>query len=863
MFRTALRNVLAHKGRLLMTALAIMLGTAFVAGTMVFSDTLGQAMKNSYSKSYSDVSVQVTDYSAGSKAGSRDKSGRGSAKLTDATVKQIAGLPGTERAQGVVSGFTAVADKKGKLIGEAWSATGSNFVPDASGQDSRYPMTEGRGPQKAGEIALDKEAAAKGGYHVGDTVRTAATGPASNAVLTGIFTTGDPQVRSGGTLTLLDTASAQQQLLTPGQYSSITVKAKPGTSETALLDEVVKQLPGDGNGNGNGSRFQTETGTTLTEQQTTMVAQQTDSMKTMLLVFAAISLFVGIFIIANTFTMLIAQRTKELALLRAVGASRRQVTNSVLVEALLIGALASAAGLLAGIGIGAGMQALVGSLSSGMPTGPLVVSPTAMIVAPVVGILVTVLSAVFPALRASRIAPVAAMSNGDQPASQKSLLIRNIIGSLVAGGGLALVAMGASTGDSSGRLPVGLGAALALVGIFVLLPLLSRPVIALVGPLLSKLAGTPGKLARQNAVRNPRRTAATAAALTIGLTLVSALTVLGASVSGAVDKAVTSSMKADFAVQMANGMTMTPELAAQIGKAPGVAAASPLTEVYWDVNGDTSPVDGVDPATVDQLIKPKMISGSADALTKGQILITSDYAKKSGLAVGSVAKVSEYSPQGKQEPAGLTVGGVYESNAMLSSVLASNTEVTKREPDADIRQVLVKGTDGPTAALQQAVKDATGSNPAVEVQTKQDIQDQFNKIITFALNMMYGLLAMSVVVAVLGVVNTLAMSVFERKREIGMLRAIGLDRSGIKRMVRLESVVISLFGATVGVLLGCFMAWAVNGTLESSMPGLATVVPYGKMLVFLLLAGLVGLVAAIWPARRASKLDILDSIKTS
>ncbi len=386
--------------------------------------------------------------------------------------------------------------------------------------------------------------------------------------------------------------------------------------------------------------------------------------------------------------------------------------------------------------------------------------------------------------------------------------------------------------------------------------------IALVGPLLSKLAGTPGKLARQNAVRNPRRTAATAAALTIGLTLVSALTVLGASVSGAVDKAVTSSMKADYAVQMANGMTMTPELATQIGKAPGVAAASPLTEVYWEVNGDGNSVNGVDPSTVDQLIKPKMTSGSADALTKGQILITSDYAKKSGLAVGSAVKVSPYSTEGKQEPATMTVGGVYEGNAMLSSVLAANTEITKHEPDADIRQVLVKGTDGATSALQQSIKDATGSNPAIEVQTKQDIQDQFNKIITFALNMMYGLLAMSVVVAVLGVINTLAMSVFERKREIGMLRAIGLDRGGIKRMVRLESVVISLFGATVGVLLGCFMAWAVNGTLASSMPGLDTVVPYGKMLVFLLLAGLVGLVAALWPARRASKLDILASIKT-
>ncbi|GAA2146697.1 ABC transporter permease [Kitasatospora kazusensis] len=864
MFRTALRNVLAHKGRLLMTALAIMLGTAFVAGTMVFSDTLGQAMKNSYSKSYSDIAVQVTDYSAGSGARTSQKGERASSRLDDATVRQIAALPGADRTQGVVSGFTAVADHKGKLIGEAWTARGANYAPDASGKDSRYPMADGRGPQKSGEIALDRSTADKGGYKVGDTVRIAANGPALNTTLTGIFTTDDPQVGSGGTLTLLDTASAQKMMLTPGQFSSITVSAKPGTSEDALLGEITAKLPG-------GNHFTTETGQQLTDEQSKMISDSTSAMKTMLLVFAAISLFVGIFIIANTFTMLIAQRTKELALLRAVGASRRQVTESVLVEALLIGAIASIAGVVAGIGIGAGMQALVGSLNSGMPTGPLVISPAALLVAPAVGIVVTVLSAVLPAVRASRIAPVAAMSGGDQPATQKSLLIRNIIGSVVAGGGLALVAMGAATGSSAGRLPVGFGAALALIGIFVLLPLLSRPVIALVGPLLSGLAGTPGKLARLNAVRNPRRTAATAAALTIGLTLVSALTVLGASVGGAVDKAVTSSMKADFDVSTASRTDLSPEVVAQIAKAPGISASSPLTNTYWNFDGTGRSVSGIDAGSVDQLLQPVMTSGSTAALAKGQILVSGEVAKEANLSVGSTVKVSTLGTgddtgngggNGSTAIGSMTVGGVFEPNQMLSPVLMSNADIAKHDPAANVHDVLVKGHDGPTGALQQSIKDATDSNPVIEVKTKQDMRDEFNKIITFALNMMYGLLAMSVLVAVLGVINTLAMSVFERKREIGMLRAIGLDRGGIKRMVRLESVVISLFGATIGVLLGCFVAWAVNGTLESSISGLTTLVPYGKMLLFLALAGLVGLVAAMWPARRASKLDILDSIKT-
>ncbi len=851
MYRTALRNVLAHKGRLLMTALAVMLGTAFVAGTMVFSDTFGKAMSNSYAKSFSDVSVQISDSAAGSDAGAREKSERGSASLTDATVQQIAALPGVAGARGVVGGFTGVADRKGELIGQAWSARGTNFSPGADGGDSRYPMAEGRGPQAAKEIALDRATADKGGFTVGDTVRVASNGPVVEATLTGVFTTDDPEVVSGGTLTLFDRATAQQLLLAPGQYSDIAVTAAPGVSEAALRDAVAPKIP-------TGDRFEVTTGQELKDDQAKMIANGTSSMKTMLLAFAGISLFVGIFIIANTFTMLIAQRTRVLALLRAVGASRRQVTRSVLLEALLIGAVSSVAGLLAGIGIGAGLQALLGVLDTGMPSGPLVIAPLTVVVALLVGVLVTVLSALLPAVRASRIAPVAAMSSGDQPSSQKSLVIRNAIGSVLAGGGLALVAYGASTGDSSGRAPVGLGAGLALIGVFVLLPLLSRPVIALVGPVLARLFGTPGKLARRNAVRNPRRTAATAAALTIGLTLVSALTVLGASVGGAVDRAVTSAMRADYIVSTANGMNLSPEVPGKVAATAGVAASSALTEVYWELGGKTRAITGIDAPAADQLLSLSLTSGSSAGLGKGEILVNTDVAASNGLTPGSTLAVTF--PD--ESRGSYTVGGVFEKNEMLSPVILANSEITRHDGDPYITDVLVKGADGSSGSLKQSLKDATGANPVIEVKTRQDVRDDFSQIITFALNMMYGLLAMSVIVAVLGVVNTLAMSVFERKREIGMLRAIGLDRGGIKRMVRLESVVISLFGAVVGVLLGCFMAWAVNGTMESSIAGLTTVLPLGRLALFLALAGLVGLVAAIWPARRASGLDILESIKT-
>ncbi len=851
MYRTALRNVLAHKGRLLMTALAVMLGTAFVAGTLVFSDTFGSALKNSYSKNYADLSVLVTDKGAQADTRVKDKTKANDAHLTATTVGQIAALPGVQKSRGVVSGFTAVADHSGKSIGQGRDSLGSNFTPGGDGQDSRYPMAQGRGPQRSGEIALDRATADKGGYKVGDTVRIATNGPAMDTVLTGIFTTDDPQVGAGDPLTLFDTASAQKLLLAPGEFSSIAVTGAPGSSQDTLLAEVKPVLPA-------GDRIEAKTAQQVEDAQKSDISSAMSGVRTTLLAFAGISLFVGIFIIANTFTMLIAQRTRELALMRAIGASRKQVTLSVLAEAVLIGLLSSLAGLAAGVGLGAGMQSLMGALGNGVKvSGPLIVAPATAVTALVTGVVVTVLSAVLPALRASRIAPIAAMSSGDQPSTQKGLVIRNSIGSVIAGAGLALILWGSSAGTNGKWLVAG-GAVAALIGTFILIPLLSRPLIAVVGPLLGKLFGISGKLARQNALRNPRRTAATASALTIGLTLVSALTVLGASVTGVMDRAVGDTMKADYAVQTSTGMGVSPEIAVRAAKAPGVSATSVLSDSYFEIGGKNRSVSGVDAAQVDQVLNLKMTSGSTGALAQGQVLVDADIAKSDNVGVGSALPATF--PDGTSGT--LTVGGVYAKNAMVNPMTMSSAALLKHGAEPSIGMVLVKGTGGPSPALKQSLVDAGGNNPIIKVDTKQDLLDQFSADLSFILNMMYGLLAMSVLVAVLGVINTMAMSVFERKREIGMLRAIGLDRRGIKRMVRLESVVISLLGAVLGIGLGCFLAWAVNGTLKSSLDGLTTVLPYDKLGLFLLLAGLVGLVAALWPARRASKLDILSSIKS-
>ncbi|MFI2607532.1 ABC transporter permease [Kitasatospora sp. NPDC018619] len=853
MFRTALRNVLAHKGRLLMTVLAVMLGTAFVSGTLVFSDTVGNALRTQNSKSYTDIAVTVSDREAGNLSRDEDDRPVGSPTLTEETRAKIAALPGAAEVRGVVSGFAGIADRKGALIGNGFSTTGTNYVPGADGTDPRYPLVEGRGPKDATEIVLDARTADKGGFKVGDTVRVAVNGPVMQLTLTGTVHTNDPRVVAGGSLAAFDTATAQRLYLTPGRFAELDVRARPGTDDAALLAAVRQTVP-------QGDTIEAKTGRELADEQDRMIRQGTTALSTALLGFAGIALFVGVFIIANTFTMLVAQRTKELALLRAVGATRRQITRSVLIEALLVGLTASVTGLLAGIGIAAGLKAVLnGPMEANLPDGPLVVAPTAVVAALATGVLVTVLAAWLPARRASRIAPVAAMSSVEQPATHKSLVVRNTIGLLFsAAGGAALVA---GVAGKEVKL-VGLGAGALLIGVFVLTPLLSRPLIALLAPVLRAVYGTPGKLARENAVRNPRRTAATASALTIGVTLITSLTVIGASVNHAVDRLTASNVKADYTVAMQNYSNLSPEVAAQIAKAPGVSVMSAQRTVRVGIGQeqeDSEAITAVDAATIDQLATVSVREGSADALKQGKLLVSSGRAEHGGYKLGDTLAVTY--PDGAKGT--LTIGGILEADTALAGVIAPESVVGPHaKPGSGPESVLVKGVNGPTEELKQALRDATGGNPLIAVKGQKEIRAENREMITSVLNMMYGLLGMSVVIAVLGVVNTMAMSVFERRREIGMLRAIGLDRLGIRRMVRLESLLIALFGGLVGVGLGILVAWAAVRTMADNLKGITTVVPPAQIAGFLVAAAVIGLLAALWPAYRASRLDILDSIKS-
>ncbi|CAL9435792.1 ABC transporter permease [Streptomyces sp. enrichment culture] len=842
MFRTALRNVLAHKARLLMTVLAVMLGVAFVSGTLVFTDTLNRAFTKQAAKSYDDVAVAVTSHPGG-QDGAKQEPG-----VSRATLDKIAAVPGVATAVGRVEGFAGVPDPDGKLIGVGWSNKGANFAPGKDGRDSRYDFVEGSGPVAAGQIALDRETADKGRYQVGDTVRVATNGPVAEYRLQGVFTTDDGAVSAGGSLVLFDTQTAQRLFLKPGYFQDVTVTAASGADDAKLLAAIEPLLP---------EHAEAQTGRALSEEQAKEIEEGMSAFSQVFLGAAAIALFVGIFLIANTFTMLVAQRTKEVALMRAVGASRKQVTRSVLAEAAIVGLVASVAGYLLGIALAVGLRSGMASFGLKVPDGPLVLGATPVLSALGVGLVITMLAAWLPGRRAAKIPPVAAMNSVHAAPTQKSLVVRNSIGGALALTGAAVIVYGAVEAGDTGRMLVAGGAFLSLIGIIMLIPLLSRPLIAAVRPLLVGVFGISGKLAGQNAVRNPRRTGATASALAIGLTLVTGLSVLGVTVGRSLDQATTDQIKADYMVQMASGGPLDPSVLTALEKTAGVTAVSPQQASGFELGGKYTSASAVTPGAIEKVLKVEPTAGSLDSLARGQIAVADDTAKSRGWKVGSTVPVT-YDDEKKGT---LTVGAVYKASEFLSPVLIDRKVVAPHEPEPYIPAIFVSVDGGASAAQEKALIEALGKNPAINFMDEKDIRDSFGGPINMLLNIMYGLLAMALIIAVLGVVNTLAMSVFERQQEIGMLRAIGLDRRRVKRMVRLEAVVISLYGAVVGIVLGAFLGWAIGETFKSSLPGYTLVLPWDRIGIFLLLAGLVGVLAAMWPARSAAKLNMLNAIK--
>ncbi|MGW1148823.1 FtsX-like permease family protein, partial [Streptomyces sp. NPDC002454] len=479
-----------------------------------------------------------------------------------------------------------------------------------------------------------------------------------------------------------------------------------------------------------------------------------------------------------------------------------------------------------------------------------------------VGIAVTVLAAWLPARRAAKIPPVAAMSSVHAPATSGSLLVRTLTGAALTVVGAAAIATGASFEDGDdGRTVIAVGAFLALIGVIVLIPQLARPVVALVRPLLRGGFGVAGELAGRNAVRNPRRTGATASALAIGLTLITGLTVLGATLGASIERATTDNVLGHYAVATASGNPVDESVLTALERTEGVAALSPQQAAEVRIEGEVRTVSGVSADDVHRVLDLPVISGSLDALGRGEIALTRTSADENGWQTGDTLAVT-FEGRGQKDTKQLTVGAVVQDNEFVSGVVLPREMLAPYEEKPDIREVWVTMDGGATPVNEQVLIDALGNGPGITVSDKQDIRTKLGGMINTMLYIMYGLLGMALIIAVLGVVNTLAMSVFERQQEIGLLRAVGLDRRGVKRMIRLEALVISVFGAAVGIVLGTFLGWAIGETFRNNIPDYALTLPWDRIGLFLLLAGAVGVLAALWPARSAAGLDVLTAVKT-
>jgi len=843
--RTTLRSLLAHKLRLALSALAIVLGVAFVSGTMIFTDTLSRTFNDLFTATSADVSVEPA---AAFETGLAGTGGASAVSyVPDDVVQELRGVEGVEAVQGAVQ-VEGVYLLDGEEVLDTGGAPGLGISWDVDERLSPNTLVDGRGPERAGEVAIDTGAAEKGGYEIGDTVSVLTTGPRVEAELVGVFRFGDSGGLAGASLTAFDAATAQELLTEPGQWTSVGVLAADGSTDEQVRDSVAAAL-GDG--------YDVKTKEQQAEDLATSFSEALQFINVFLLVFAGVALFVGTFIILNTFSMLVAQRTRELALLRALGASRGQVTRSVLTEALLLGLAGATVGLLGGFGIASGLRALFGSFGLTLD-GSLVFSGRTVLWSYVVGVLVTLVAAYLPARRASRTAPVAALRDDGVPA-ERSLRRRTLVGAALATAGVAALASGGTQDSgSTAATAVGLGAVLLVVGAIALSPVLAQPFVRVVGAVLPRVWGATGRLARQNALRSPRRTAATASALMVGLALVSAFSILGASTNASVDQLVDDALGADFVVSTAVGQPFTTEVASRLAEVEGVQSVTRQRFSVAQVDGAQEFVTALDADTAEQALRLDFEDGSYAALGGDGVLLSAPEAESAGLSTGD--QVELVLPNGEQRT--LTVGGVFAKNGAVSDYVVS-VETLRAAGAPDLDQYVYVGLEDGTdaAAVRADVEQAVAAYPVVSLKDQGEFKQEQKGQVQQLLLLINALLVLSVVIAVLGIVNTLALSVVERTREIGLLRAVGMTRRQLRRMVRLESVVIAVYGAALGLVLGSAFGLAlVRALREQGIQELR--VPVGSLLAFLVAAALVGVLAAVWPARRAARLRVLDAIAT-
>ncbi|MFE7927992.1 ABC transporter permease [Streptomyces sp. NPDC057456] len=852
MLKATLRSFLAHKGRLLLSALAVVLSVAFVAGSLIFSDTVTRTFDRLFASTSADVTVGPSDDLKASVP-------TGAVQTVPASLAgEVARVDGVASTHADVSVENiTVVDGENKSVGPT---TGAPTIATDWYVTDRSPvkLTSGHAPQGAGEAMLDADTADKKHVEIGDTLTVMAQPGSFKVKIVGIatFTTTNP----GAALVFLDPATAATQLLgSPDKATSISVDAAQGVSDTTLERRVTAAI--------GAGPYKVKTADEQAESSAEALGGFLDVIKYVMLGFAGIAVLVGVFLIVNTFSMLIAQRTRELGLLRALGADRRQVRRSVLTEAVLLGVVGSTLGLAAGIGLAAGLIKLMSAFGMNLKTTEMVVGWATPVSAYVVGVGVTFVAAYLPARRAATVSPMAALADADIAGVGRPLKVRAVVGAIVGALGVAALAgcVSASKTASAASL-LGLGVVLTLIATVIAGPLLVRPVIRVLGGAFPALFGSVGRMSQRNALRNPRRTGATAAALMVGLALVGGMSVASASMSKSFDEQIDKTLGADFVVQNANFTPFSEEVTDAVRDTDGVGLVvrqrfAPLAVRLPDGKRVETTATGYDDQVDDVAHVTYAEGDTAAALADGSIGMDVDFAKEHGVRLGSVLPVEFPGDR----TTSLKVGALSDQDAgdgfgMQGGLFLGIATVEKYVPGGQDSALYVNAASGTSGEqLRPRLEKTLDAYPQVQARDQADYKKLVHDQIAVLLYLVYALLGLAIVIAVLGVVNTLALSVVERTREIGLLRAIGLGRRQLRRMIRLESVVIAVFGAVLGLALGLVWGVCIQQVLElQGMKALA--VPWGTIVAVVVGSAVVGVVAALLPALRASRMNVLAAI---
>ncbi|MFE9611978.1 ABC transporter permease [Streptomyces sp. NPDC006012] len=849
--KTALRNFFAHKGRMALSATAVLLSVAFVCGTLVFTDTMNTTFDKLFAVTASDVTVAPKE----AKNEGTPQNGV-PLSLPAATLDRVKSVDGVKSAEGAVSSTqVTVVDGDNNNVGATSGAP--TIAGNWTSNDLRsMEITSGHAPRGPAETMVDADTADKHHLKIGDELRTIAQTGDFTARIVGIATF--KVTNPGAAVVYFDTPTAQHQLLgTAGRYTQLNVTAAAGVSDAQLKRSVAQALTGP---------YKFQTAKENADENRKDVGSFMDVIKYAMLGFAGIAFLVGIFLIINTFSMLVAQRTREIGLMRAIGSSRKQVNRSVLIEALLLGFIGSILGVAAGVGIAVGLMKLMGAAGMELSTRDLTIKATTPVVGVVLGVVVTVLAAYLPARRAGKVSPMAALRDAGTPADVRSGWIRALIGLVLTGAGtVSLYAAASAHKASDGSLLLGLGIVLTLIGFVVIGPLLAGGVVRVISAVLLRAFGPVGRLAERNALRNPRRTGATGAALMIGLALVACLSVVGSSMVASATSELDKSVGADFIIE--GNQPIVPQAQRAIEHSPGLAHVTnykmlDATLVSPDGKKDDTGITAADPSYAGDLRRPTTEGTLKNAYGTDAMSVGSDYAKKHGVHVGDTITVAfKGGRTAKLKVAAVTDDSTaIDQGARYTSIATMEKYVPKSQIPPNVI-MFAKADDGQAKQAYAALKGALKKYPTYQVRDQTDFKQELKDQIGQLLNMVYGLLALAIIVAVLGVVNTLALSVVERTREIGLMRAIGLSRRQLRRMIRMESVVIALFGALLGLGLG--MGWGATAQKLLALEGLGVLdIPWPTIIGVFVGSAFVGLFAALIPAFRAGRMNVLNAIAT-